>query len=958
MTETSNRISVQSGFSEFSFEHNDDALLNSFSRSQDMLQSPSKSPLRLEGLVKENKELKEKVSEQAQIINHLKNEVYELQQALKQNEPTIKNPKALTLETNVTEPVSEVKIAEEVAELSPPPRSANRNKPSPIKTAPDSTDDTTIIESKSENASILSNKNNSVDHVLSKQEDSPKTPAEITRESSAYSAVQALSRSASPKRNLLGTNQSTPYKGRIQSSSSPLKSVSNASFTDVSDAVSGTPHTDSSPFTARSINEQETKKQPDLSQLASTNTSKVSLRERPKANVPSNISIASPYAVSRNSSMPSSPLDNRSIQPPDTPQTKSNLYDPYEGDFQHQQIHQYHNGYGGSYNAQGLTQAEALEKEVKHQRFPSDVPLFVNPHELSTIKTELISTVCGNLSKKSDDPTVVVAACDRQTGTEMWRFKKTLSQVILLDTQIRPLINSFSLPPVPEKSLFLSNIPVKVDIRRLRLRDYFSTLFTIPHLPPDAAYKISRFMSQDVVNLVDESNTDVLKDGYLLRRGKGLGNNWKARYCEIDGPFLNVFDARDGPLLEIIKLTGSQIGRQPDNVKPTDDKSSYRHAFAVMEPKKSLKSTTYTKHIFCAETDHERDLWVNVLVQFVEDSSATSTYSGESSSISSQTVINQEASLPSPTSTLHSPSHSFNAKGDDYDELEELVKESKRNKKRSFFPFSKKAFNEEMEAFKLQQQQQQAQGQLKSSESSPGKSSPQKDQSRSNIEKSLQSMNLTSESISQKVFHSEISESIKLSSNEIYGCKVPSIVYRCINHLISTGAVFQEGLFRLNGSASLIKQLREDFDTKYDIDFNEMNPRPDVNSIAGLLKLYLRELPTSILTKEFYPEFRDAYNQKSDPSQLSLSFREIMKKLPIENQSLSYVLFKFLSEVIENQDSNKMNLRNLCIVFSPTLNIASEVIIPFLVDFKCIFEGEEPIDNSQREVSDIHIPTF
>ena len=936
MTETSNRISVQSGFSEFSFEHNDDALLNSTPRSQDVLGSPSKSPVRLEGLVKENRELKAKVSEQTQIINHLKNEVYELQQALKNKNSSVDGRENRKEEVKEVDEGANTKLTE----LSPPPRSANRAKPSPLKSTFD-TGNTTLTQGQDDSTLNDDDKYKDNSH-LKVESDVLKTPIEVSRESSAYSATPEP-RSESPKKSLLNTNQSSPYKGRIQNSTSPLKSVSSLSH--LTPSISETSQTQSSPVTtSRSIS--DSRKIGNSSQTSLAFQPVQQSQGSPMASGVTIVSTASPYAAtSLNSSVPSSPLDNKfNAQLP-----KSNLYDPYEGDFQHQQIYQNHNGLGGSYNGQGVSQVGTPEQNVKHQRFPSDVPLFVSPTELSTIRTDVISTICGNLSKKSDDPHVVIAACDRQTGVEMWRFKKTLSSIVMLDTQIRPLINSFSLPPVPEKALFLSNIPVKVDLRRLRLRDYFSTLFTIPHLPLDAAYKISRFMSQDVVNLVDESNTEVLKDGYLLRRSKGLGNNWKARYCQVDGPFLNVFDARDGPLLEIIKLSGSQIGRQPDNVKPTDDKTSYRHAFAVMEPKKNIKSTSYSKHIFCAETDQERDLWVNVLVQFVEESSAASTYSADSSSLSSQTIINQDP-LPSPTSTLHSPSRAT-TRGDDYDELEELAKESKRNKKRSFFPFSKKAFNEEMEAFKVQQQQQQQ-------NQHEHETSPQKEQSGSNIEKSLQSMNLLNENSTEKVFHSEISDSFKLSSNTLYGREVPSIIYRCLSFLISSCAIFQEGLFRLNGSASLIKQLREDFDKQHDIDFNEMDPKPDINSIAGLLKLYLRELPSSILTRKFYPEFRDAYNQKTDPSQLSLNFRAITQKLPEVNQSLLYVLFKFLNEVIENQESNKMNLRNLCIVFSPTLNIASEVIIPFLVDFKCIFEGADPIDNNDRETLDINIPTF
>ncbi|CCH41129.1 GTPase-activating protein [Wickerhamomyces ciferrii] len=982
MAQSSKRGSVQSGFSEFSFEHNDDALRISTPRSErPQSPTPTTSPLKFDGLIKENKDLKLKVLEQQQLIENLRREIQELRGSTNKgnNINIIEEQKPISLSSSLSaSPIDKNQdnssniIAQHIlvsnqslSSLAPPPRSANRLKTSPLRddlesqrtpiiTEPEpEKDEKTTLDEEDENDDTTQreetgdNTLTNIDEDLLQTPDNTNVEDDSSRRSSAYSAPPDTKLESPEKTALAPNSYSSPYKGRISSSSSPLRNPPTSASNNPSNSPSPSP-----------ISPETTQLSQPLSVVTTTTTDDKSIHNKLNFNEsrstfqgsplpPKNFSSSDSPFMTPELSIPPSPLEGR-FTPAES--IKSNLYDPYEGDFQHQQIHQNHNGFGGVYNGENENH-ELNQLDSTHKRFPSDVPLFVNPTELSTVKTEIITTICGNFSKKSDDPIVIIAVCDRQTGVEMWRFKKSLSSIVLLDTQIRPLINTFSLPPVPEKSLFLSNIPVKVDIRRLRLRDYFSTLFTIPHIPLDAAYKISRFMSQDVVNLLDESNTEALKDGFLLRRSKGLGNNWKARFCEVDGPFLNVYENKDGSLLEILKLTGSQIGRQPDHIKHTDDKSSYRHAFAIMEPKKNLKSSSFTKHIFCAETDQERDLWVNTLIQFVEDpSSSISTYSGDSSNLSSQTIINPEPQLiPSPNSiSTQSPSKSsIHTKNDDTDELEELVKESKRNKKRSFFPFSKKNINEELEVFKNQQQG-------GTEQSSDQETSPKK----SNIEESLKNMNLLDTKINEKIFNNEISIAINLSNHELYGYKVPSIIYRCLKFLDDSDAVIQEGLFRLNGSASMIKQLRENFDSKYDFELDEFELKPDINTIAGLLKLYLRELPSVILTKELYSNFRDSYNKIKDPQLLSIEFKKLTQKLPIENYSLIFVLFKFLNKVIQYQEMNKMNLRNLCIVFSPTLNISSEVIIPFFVDFGCIFENQEPIPNNQREVLDIHIPTF
>src|SRR4051794_28544987 len=45
-----------------------------------------------------------------------------------------------------------------------------------------------------------------------------------------------------------------------------------------------------------------------------------------------------------------------------------------------------------------------------------------------------------------------------------------------------------------------------------------------------------------------------------------------------------------------------------------DSENSYRHAFLIMEPKYGKHNT---KHVLCAETDAERDEWVESLLQYV-----------------------------------------------------------------------------------------------------------------------------------------------------------------------------------------------------------------------------------------------------------------------------------------------------------------------------------------------------
>lgn len=74
------------------------------------------------------------------------------------------------------------------------------------------------------------------------------------------------------------------------------------------------------------------------------------------------------------------------------------------------------------------------------------------------------------------------------------------------------------------------------------------------------------------------------------------------------------------------------------------------------------------------------------------------------------------------------------------------------------------------------------------------------------------------------------------------------------------------------------------------------------------------------------------------------AFKMLVQKLPKANWTLIRSLSEFLIGIVNNSEINKMSIRNVGIVFSPTLNIPSPVFSMFLTDFGSIFgdEYEEP----------------
>ncbi|SCW03443.1 LAFE_0G10528g1_1 [Lachancea fermentati] len=594
----------------------------------------------------------------------------------------------------------------------------------------------------------------------------------------------------------------------------------------------------------------------------------------------------------------------------------------------------------------------------------SDIPLFIQPSEFDTVRIEIISTLYRDVENHhNDENSVLFSIIDRKSDKEIFKFSKTVDGIIELDTFLKSRMDPLLLNPLPDRHLFNSNIPIRVDYRREKLNDYFTSLFILKELPLDVSLRLAKFISTDTV--MAPLAGDTLKEGSLLvRKNKTLGsaNNWRARYAILEGQTLQLLDR--GITTDTIKIPLSTIELQANL---PDDKYGTKNGFVINEHKKSGLSSV-TRYYFCSETSKERESWVSILNELVENSAqsgASLNSKSESSSIMDHSIINETlpdtgASFIGPMANLQSSAVSSPSQHSEGITPED-ERESKRSRMRSFFPFKKLNLS--------QISSQEGETSTSPEESGLGTSLNTHELT---IAKSLQALNLSTEPLSNVVFGSDLHTSLSLSSQRYQGkYSIPSVVYRCLEFLYRHHGIEEEGIFRISGSSVLIKSLQEQFDSKYDIDLCTYNEKIasnddqhpsgyiDVNTIAGLLKLYFRKLPHLIFGDQMFLDFKDAADRSmGNDRETALRFRDLIKssRLLPENLSLMFALFELLVNINKKSRINKMNLRNLCIVFSPTLNIPVNVLQPFIVDFNCIFNGENPVDDSQRKQLDIHIP--
>ncbi|KAI9819388.1 MAG: hypothetical protein M1826_001137 [Phylliscum demangeonii] len=161
-----------------------------------------------------------------------------------------------------------------------------------------------------------------------------------------------------------------------------------------------------------------------------------------------------------------------------------------------------------------------------------------------------------------------------------------------------------------------------------------------------------------------------------------------------------------------------------------------------------------------------------------------------------------------------------------------------------------------------------------------------------------------------------------VSLEELYrrdGSAVPIIVYQCLQAVDLFGLEV-EGIYRLSGTSSHVARIKAMFDHDSSlVDFrNPENFLHDVNSVAGALKLFFRDLPDPLLTREHYSSFIFASRTEDDVVRRD-SLHAVINNLPDPNYATLRALILHLHRVQERFPVNRMNTGNLAICFGPTL---------------------------------------
>ncbi|XP_007242069.2 active breakpoint cluster region-related protein isoform X1 [Astyanax mexicanus] len=148
------------------------------------------------------------------------------------------------------------------------------------------------------------------------------------------------------------------------------------------------------------------------------------------------------------------------------------------------------------------------------------------------------------------------------------------------------------------------------------------------------------------------------------------------------------------------------------------------------------------------------------------------------------------------------------------------------------------------------------------------------------------------------------------------GVLVPHIVRSCVEEVERRG-MEEEGIYRISGASSAIQALKHAFDTNYWEAMSKLRS-VDVNVVSGTLKLYLRELPETLIPTDHFQSLSKALDL-SDPYLRAGIMLSELQSFPDVNRNTLLFLLHHLKRVAKKEEQNKMSLSNLATVFGPSL---------------------------------------
>ncbi|KAL5495565.1 hypothetical protein ACEPAI_1028 [Sanghuangporus weigelae] len=142
--------------------------------------------------------------------------------------------------------------------------------------------------------------------------------------------------------------------------------------------------------------------------------------------------------------------------------------------------------------------------------------------------------------------------------------------------------------------------------------------------------------------------------------------------------------------------------------------------------------------------------------------------------------------------------------------------------------------------------------------------------------------------------------------------EIPKLVQLCIEEVDKRG-LNSEGVYRVSGRHAAVQEMM------HQVERDEKNfqfyPSDDVFVIASLLKQYLRELPEPLFKFSLEDRMKHTEGLEEHVQNNFLFLRGRLRRLPAVHQATLKALVEHLARIAANSERNKMDPKNLAIIF-------------------------------------------
>ncbi|XP_041654948.1 SLIT-ROBO Rho GTPase-activating protein 3 isoform X2 [Cheilinus undulatus] len=154
----------------------------------------------------------------------------------------------------------------------------------------------------------------------------------------------------------------------------------------------------------------------------------------------------------------------------------------------------------------------------------------------------------------------------------------------------------------------------------------------------------------------------------------------------------------------------------------------------------------------------------------------------------------------------------------------------------------------------------------------------------------------------------------RMSRTQSSGQQIPVVVESCIR-FINLHGLHHEGIFRVPGSQREVNLIRDAFERGDD---PLSDSECDLDSVAGVLKLYFRGLEPPLFPYDSYSQLLECV-QIEGVNEKAAQIKAIVSTFPRPLLIVMRYLFAFLNHVSQYSDENMMQPYNLAVCFGPSL---------------------------------------